>query len=41
MLEVYREVCEDVLSYRVSAGQVRSEKFPGAVDTYTNEGSCA
>src|SRR5918912_424742 len=39
MLEVYREVCEDVLAIPVLPGRKSdSEKFPGAVDTYTNEG---
>jgi prolyl-tRNA synthetase len=39
MLEVYREVCEDVLAIPVLGGRKSdSEKFPGAVDTYTNEG---
>ncbi|HEY7875065.1 MAG TPA: proline--tRNA ligase [Actinomycetota bacterium] len=39
MLEVYREVCEDVLAIPVLKGRKSdSEKFPGAVDTYTNEG---
>src|SRR5918992_4965863 len=39
MLEVYREVCEDVLAIPVLKGRKSDlEKFPGAVDTYTNEG---
>jgi prolyl-tRNA synthetase len=39
MLEVYREVCEDVLAIPVLPGRKSdAEKFPGAVDTYTNEG---
>ena len=39
MLDVYREVCEDVLAIPVIPGRKsESEKFPGAVATYTIEG---
>lgn len=39
MLEVYREVAEDVLGIPVIPGRKSpSERFPGAVDTYTIEG---
>src|SRR5918992_471289 len=39
MLEVYREVCEDVLAIPVIPGRKsESEKFAGAVTTYTIEG---
>jgi prolyl-tRNA synthetase len=39
MQEVYREVCEDVLAIPVLAGRKSdSEKFAGAVTTYTIEG---
>ncbi|MFN2389733.1 MAG: proline--tRNA ligase [Actinomycetota bacterium] len=38
MHEVYREVCEDVLAVPVLGGRKsESERFPGAVETYTNE----
>src|ERR671914_400019 len=39
MLEVYREVCEDVLAIPVNPGRKSaSERFPGALETYTIEG---
>ena len=39
MLEVYREVTEDVLAVPVLKGRKSAnERFPGAVDTYTLEG---
>ncbi|MGH2774604.1 MAG: proline--tRNA ligase [Actinomycetota bacterium] len=39
MLEVYREVSEDVLAIPVLAGRKSAnERFPGAVETYTIEG---
>jgi prolyl-tRNA synthetase len=39
MLEVYREVTEDVLAVPVLKGRKTSnERFPGAVETYTLEG---
>jgi prolyl-tRNA synthetase len=39
MLEVYREVAEDVLAIPVLAGRKSpSERFPGALETYTIEG---
>jgi prolyl-tRNA synthetase len=39
MLEVYREVAEDVLAMPVLAGRKSaSERFPGALETYTIEG---
>jgi prolyl-tRNA synthetase len=39
MLEVYREVAEDVLAIPVLSGRKSpGERFPGAVDTYTIEG---
>ena len=39
MLEVYREVAEDVLAVPVLPGRKSpSERFPGAVETYTVEG---
>ena len=39
MLEVYREVAEDVLAVPVLAGRKSpNERFPGAVDTFTIEG---
>jgi len=38
MLEVYREVCEDVLAMPVHPGRKSpSERFPGAIETYTIE----
>ena len=38
MLEVYREVCEDVLAMPVCPGRKSpSERFPGAIETYTIE----
>lgn len=38
ILEVYREVCEDYLAIPVVQGnKTQSEKFAGAVETYTNE----
>ncbi|MDQ3662926.1 MAG: proline--tRNA ligase, partial [Actinomycetota bacterium] len=38
MLEVYREVCEDVLAMPVYPGRKSpSERFPGAIETYTIE----
>ncbi len=38
MLEVYREVCEDVLAIPVIPGRKSpSERFPGAIETYTIE----
>ncbi|CAN5599189.1 proline--tRNA ligase [soil metagenome] len=39
MLEVYREVTEDVLAVPVLVGRkTANERFPGAVETYTLEG---
>jgi prolyl-tRNA synthetase len=39
MLDVYREVCEDVLAIPVFPGRKSpGERFPGAVETYTIEG---
>jgi prolyl-tRNA synthetase len=39
MLEVYREVADDVLGLPVVAGRKsEAERFPGAVETYTIEG---
>ncbi len=38
MLDVYREVCEDVLAMPVHPGRKSpSERFPGAIETYTIE----
>ena len=38
MLEVYRQVMEDVLALPVVPGEkTEGERFPGAVDTYTCE----
>ena len=38
MLEIYREVCEDVLAIPVNPGRKSaSERFPGALETYTIE----
>ena len=39
MLEIYREVAEDVLAIPVLPGRKSpSERFPGALETYTIEG---
>ncbi|CAN5535818.1 proline--tRNA ligase [soil metagenome] len=38
MLEIYREVCEEVLAMPVNPGRKSpSERFPGAIETYTIE----